>query len=59
MLIMTMAQASALRVKWKRQAAPEKCEHMNLELELSEGGQRTGNYNCIICGEPVVRIASI
>lgn len=56
---MTMAQASALRVKWKRQAAPEKCEHMNLELELSEGGQRTGNYNCIICGEPVVRIASI
>lgn len=50
---MTMAQASALRVKWKQQSSTFKCEHVNLELEWSEGGYRTGNYNCIVCGEAV------
>jgi hypothetical protein len=52
---MTTTQAAELRVKWKLQPNPPKCEHLNLELEWSEGGYRTGNYNCIVCGENVVK----
>jgi hypothetical protein len=52
---MTTTQAAELRVKWKQQPNPPKCEHLNLELEWSEGGYRTGNYNCIVCGENVVK----
>ena len=52
---MTTTQAAELRVKWKQQPHPAKCEHLNLELEWSEGGYRTGNYNCIVCGENVVK----
>lgn len=50
---MTTTQAAELRVKWKGQAHPLECEHLNLELEWSEGGYQTGNYNCIVCGENV------
>ncbi len=53
---MTTTQAAELRVKWKQQHNPPKCEHLNLELEWSEGGYRTGNYSCIICGEHVVKV---
>lgn len=53
---MTTTQAAELRVKWKRQAQLPTCEHMTLELEWSEGGYKTGNYNCIICGESVAKI---
>ena len=55
---MTTAQGAALRVKWKQQPSSAQCEHMTLELEWSEGGYRTGNYNCIVCGESVVNIKS-
>lgn len=51
---MTTTQAAELRVKWKQQVQLPKCEHITLELEWSEGGYPTGNYNCIICGESVV-----
>jgi len=50
---MTMSQAAALRVKWKQRNNPPKCEHLNLELEWSDTGYLTGNYNCIVCGEAV------
>jgi hypothetical protein len=48
---MTMTQAAELRIKWKQQANRPACEHLNLELEWSEGGYPTGHYNCIVCGE--------
>jgi hypothetical protein len=50
---MTTIQAAALRVKWKQQVDPLPCEHLNLELEMSDSGS-TGNYNCIVCGESIV-----
>jgi len=56
---MTTTQAAELRVKWKQQPNPPKCEHLNLELEWSEGGYRTGNYNCIVCGENVENMRTI
>lgn len=56
---MTTGQAAALRVKWKQQSHSAKCEHMTLELELSEGGYPTGNYNCIVCGDNIVTIPSL
>ena len=50
---MTITQAAELRVKWKQRVDPTPCEHLNLELEWSDSGS-TGNYNCIVCGEPIV-----
>lgn len=50
---MTTSQAAELRVKWKQRTDTPKCEHLNLELEWSDNGYRTGNYNCILCGEPL------
>ena len=50
---MTITQAAELRVKWKQRVDPPPCEHLNLELEWSDSGS-TGNYNCIVCGEPIV-----
>jgi hypothetical protein len=49
---MTTAQAAELRVKWKQRVDQTPCEHLNLELELTGSGS-TGNYNCIVCGEPI------
>lgn len=51
---MTTTQAAELRVKWKQQSHLSACEHINLELEWSEGGYQTGKYNCIVCGDNVV-----
>ena len=50
---MTTAQAAELRVKWNLRVDPPQCEHLNLELEWSDNGYVTGNYNCILCGESV------
>jgi hypothetical protein len=50
--VMTITQAAELRVKWKQRVDPIPCEHLTLELELSGTGS-TGNYNCIVCGEPI------
>ena len=52
---MTTTQAAALRVKWAQRRDQPKCEHLTLELEWSEGGYVTGNYNCIVCGSAVVQ----
>jgi hypothetical protein len=52
---MTISQAAELRVKWNQRKDPPQCEHLNLELEWSDSGYVTGNYNCIVCGYPVVR----
>jgi hypothetical protein len=52
---MTTTQAAELRVKWKQQSNPSTCEHLNLELEWSEG--RLSNWKlqlpCVRreCGE--------
>ena len=51
---MTINQAAAIRVQWKRRADRSTCEHLHLELELNDLGHSTGHYTCIICGEPVV-----
>jgi hypothetical protein len=51
---MTIIQAAELRVKWKRRANPQPCEHLNLELEWSVSGS-TDNYACIICGDVVAK----
>jgi hypothetical protein len=53
--IVTTAQAAELRVKWNLRVDPEECEHLNLELEWSDNGYMTGNYNCILCGESVAQ----
>jgi len=50
-----MSQAATLRVKWNQRKDPPTCEHLNLELEWSDSGYVTGNYNCIVCGYPVVQ----
>ncbi len=52
---MTTTHAAELRVKWKQQQHSPPCEHLNLELEWSEGGYRTGYYTCIVCGENIAK----
>jgi len=52
---MTTTQAAELRVKWKARDHAAPCEHLNLELEWTDTGFRTDNYNCIVCGETIVR----
>jgi hypothetical protein len=56
---MTMAQAAELRVKWKQRVDPPPCEHLNLELVWSKSGSSSGNYNCIVCGEPILHQQSL
>ena len=51
---MTTTQAAALRQKWN-QRTNQDCEHKMLELETSEQGYLTGNYNCVFCGAAVVQ----
>jgi hypothetical protein len=51
---MTNAQAAGLRVRWKQRVDPLPCEHLNLELEWSGSGPPSGNYTCIVCGEPIL-----
>jgi hypothetical protein len=52
---MTMNQAAAIRVNWKRRTDPLPCKHLNLELEWKDLGHSTGNYICILCGESVAQ----
>ena len=52
---MTIEQAAAIRVKWKQRVEHSPCEHLNLELERNDLGHSTGNYVCIICGEPIAQ----
>ena len=53
---MTINQAAAIRVLWKRRADRSPCEHLNLELELDELGHSTGNITCFSCGESVAPV---
>jgi hypothetical protein len=52
---MTMNQAAAIRVNWKRRTDPLPCKHLNLELEWKDLGHSTGNYIWILCGESVAQ----
>jgi hypothetical protein len=51
--IMTMNQASQLRVQWKQRADSRPCKHLNLELEHGNDDYLTDNYHCTACGELV------
>ena len=52
---MTMNQAAAIRVNWKRRGDLLPCKHLNLELEWNDLGHSRGNYICILCGESVAQ----
>ena len=52
---MTINQAVLIRAKWRGQSILETCRHLNLELEFNDVGDSTGNYVCILCGEPVAQ----
>lgn len=52
---MTIKQAEFIRVRWKGQSALETCRHMSLELEITDQGHSTCNYDCIVCGELVAQ----
>jgi hypothetical protein len=52
---MTFQQAACIRARWKGQSAQETCRHLTLELEFNDQGDSTGNYVCIVCGEPVAQ----
>jgi hypothetical protein len=52
--IMTMNQASHLRMRWEQRADPRSCKHLNLELEHGNDNYLTDNYHCTACGELVV-----
>ena len=52
---MTITQAALIRAKWRGQSTLETCRHMTLELEFNDRGDSTGNYVCVVCGEPVAR----
>ena len=51
---MNMDQAAAIRRKWNQGGILQSCEHVNLESELNDLGDTTGNYVCILCGESVL-----
>ena len=50
---MRTKEAALIRAKWRGQSASETCRHLTLELEFNDQGDSTGNYVCIVCGEPV------
>lgn len=50
---MTMDQAVTLRKKWNQGGIHLSCDHVDLEIESNALGDTTGNYVCILCGEPV------
>ena len=52
---MTFKQAAYIRGRWKGQSAQETCRHLTLELEFNDQGDSTGNYVCILCGEPMAQ----
>jgi hypothetical protein len=51
---MTKTQAAKLRAK-ETASGSLPCQHLNVELESSDDGYLTGNYNCTICGESVAQ----
>ena len=54
---MTNSQAAKLREKWKQQGDPLACEHSYHEMERTDGGgDLTGNFHCIVCGESVTKL---
>ena len=53
--MMTTTRASVLRVKWKQRATFLPCAHRYLEVEGVALGHSADNYDCIVCGECVVR----
>ena len=50
---MNMDQA-AIRRKWNEGGIHLSCDHLDLEIELNDLGDTTGNYVCILCGESMV-----
>jgi hypothetical protein len=52
---MTMSQATALQMQWKRRVDRLSCKHLILELEWNPFGHSTGNYICNHCGESVAQ----
>jgi hypothetical protein len=52
---MTFKQVAFIRARWRGQSALETCRHLALELEFNDQGDSTGNYVCIVCGEPVAQ----
>ena len=52
---MTKNEAAQMRVQWNQRKPGAKCEHVSLELEMTASGYVIGNYNCIVCGQPVVQ----
>jgi hypothetical protein len=48
---MTSKQVAFTRARWRGQSV-ETCRHLWLELEFNDQGNSTGNYVCIVCGEP-------
>jgi hypothetical protein len=56
---MTISQATALQVRWKQKQRVHgsPCTHPMLEMEWNERGYPKGNYICIVCGEPLIRLS--
>ena len=52
---MTFKQADFIRARWRGQSALETCRHVTLELEITDQGDSTGDYGCIVCGEFVAQ----
>ena len=52
---MTSKEAARIRATWRGQSALEMCRHLTLELEFNDQGDSTGNYVCIVCGEPAAQ----
>jgi hypothetical protein len=50
---MTKSEAAELQLRWTKQRHPSLCEHPNVELEQTEGGDVSGTYRCTTCGEVV------
>jgi hypothetical protein len=52
---MTIIESTRIRATWRGQSALETCRHLTLKLEFNGQGDSTGNYVCILCGQPVAQ----
>ena len=50
---MTKAEADAIQRKWTQQDHPPLCEHPQVGLEQTAGGDVSGTYRCTACGQVV------
>ena len=50
---MTKAEAAETQRRWTQQGDLPLCEHLNVELEQTEGGDVSGPYRCTACGQVV------